>query len=74
MPQYSEDAARQVFNRDMSEVLHYYRNLAAQQRPVVEQAIASLTGCAPVSASSAPAAQDDENQVDDEADPAPSEP
>ena len=44
MPHYSDEQARAVFNRDKDEVSAYYQRLAEQQRPVVERAIANLTG------------------------------
>lgn len=47
MPDYSDERARAVFDRDMDEVYAYYQRLAGQQRPAVERAIENLTGHAP---------------------------
>lgn len=66
MPHYSDEQARAVFNRDKDEVSAYYQRLAEQQRPLVERAIANLTGQAPAEATGSSDVSDTTADEDDD--------
>lgn len=71
MPQYTDEQAREQ-ERPMSEVYAYYEDLAQQRRPIVERAIATLTGQEPPTTSVAtPTTEESDVDLDDEPEPAP---